>query len=52
MKNKTKKILAGACLGLVGMGALSGCAMSDNQKKEYKTLMERQYQNLNSIKKT
>lgn len=32
MKNKTKKILAGACLGLVGMGALTGCAMSDEQK--------------------
>ena len=25
MKNKTKKILAGACLGLVGMGCLTGC---------------------------
>ena len=25
MKNKTKKILAGACLGLVGMGCLAGC---------------------------
>lgn len=25
MKNKTKKILAGACLGLVGLGCLTGC---------------------------
>jgi len=32
MKNKTKKILATACLGLVGMGAMTGCAMSDDQK--------------------
>ena len=32
MKNKTKKFLAGACLGLVGMGCLTGCAMSDEQK--------------------
>ena len=33
MKNKTKKILAGACLGLVGMGCLTGCSMTDEQKK-------------------
>ena len=32
MKNNTKKILAGICLGLVGMGCLTGCAMSDEQK--------------------
>lgn len=32
MKNKTKKILAGVGLGLVGMGALTGCSMSEEQK--------------------
>ena len=32
MKSKTKKILAGACLGIVGMGCLTGCSMSDEQK--------------------
>jgi len=32
MKNKTKKFLAGACLGLVGMGIMSGCSMSNEQK--------------------
>jgi hypothetical protein len=32
MKNKGKKILAAACLGLVGAGCLTGCAMSDEQK--------------------
>ena len=31
MKNKTKKILAGACLGLVGMGCLAGC----DKKQDY-----------------
>ena len=32
MKNKTKKILAGVGLGLVGMGCLTGCSMTDDQK--------------------
>lgn len=32
MKNKTKKILAGACLGVVGAGLLTGCSMTDSQK--------------------
>lgn len=32
MKNKTKKILAGACLGLVGMGLMTGCSMNEDQK--------------------
>ena len=32
MKNKTKKILAGACLGLVGLGCMTGCSMSKEQK--------------------
>lgn len=32
MKNKTKKILAGICLGFVGMGCFTGCTMSDEQK--------------------
>ena len=31
MKNKTKKILAGLGLGLVGMGCLTGCSMNDEQ---------------------
>jgi len=32
MKNKTKKILAGIGLGIMGMGCLTGCTMSDDQK--------------------
>ena len=32
MKSKTKKILAGACLGLIGMGALTGCGLSADQQ--------------------
>ena len=41
MKNKTKKILAGACLGLVGMGCLTGCAMSDEQKAAIDLMTEK-----------
>ena len=41
MKNKTKKILAGACLGLVGMGCLTGCAMSDEQKAALDLITEK-----------
>ena len=33
MKNKTKKFLAYASLGLVGMGCLSGCSISEEQKQ-------------------
>lgn len=33
MLNKTKKMLACATLGLVGMGCLAGCSMSDEQQK-------------------
>lgn len=32
MKNKAKKILAGLSLGLIGVGCLTGCSMSDDQK--------------------
>lgn len=41
MKNKTKKILAGACLGLVGMGCLTGCAMNDDQKAALDLITEK-----------
>jgi hypothetical protein len=41
MKNKTKKILAGACLGFVGMGCLTGCAMSDEQKAALDLITEK-----------
>lgn len=33
MKNKTKKILACAALGVVGMGCLSGCSISEEQQQ-------------------
>lgn len=35
MKNKTKKILAGACLGLFGIGLLTGCSkgITDEQQQ-------------------
>lgn len=31
MKIKTKKILAGICIGIAGMGLLAGCSLSDEQ---------------------
>ncbi|MBQ7351298.1 MAG: hypothetical protein IJW59_00310 [Clostridia bacterium] len=42
MKNKTKKILAGACLGLVGMGAMTGCAeqLSQDNIDKIMTIIE------------
>lgn len=41
MKNKTKKIFATACLGLVGMGCLTGCSMSDKQKAALDLITEK-----------
>lgn len=41
MKSKTKKILAGVCLGVVGMGALTGCAMSADQKAALDLITEK-----------
>jgi len=35
MKDKTKKILAGACLGLVGMGCLTGCNKDNDLQSTY-----------------
>ena len=32
MKKKTRNILAGTCLGIVGMGCLTGCSMSAEQQ--------------------
>jgi len=49
MKNKTKKILAGACLGLVGMGCLTGCAMSDEQKKALDLITEKSDEIINLL---
>ena len=42
MKNKTKKILAGAALGLVGMGCLTGCAeqLSQDNIDKIMTIIE------------
>ena len=41
MKNKTKKILAGVGLGIVGMGCLTGCAMTDEQKAAIDLITEK-----------
>lgn len=41
MKNKTKKILATACMGLVGMGLLTGCSMTDEQKAALDLITEK-----------
>lgn len=41
MKNKTKKILACATLGLVGMGCVTGCSMSEEQKKALDLITEK-----------
>ena len=37
MKNKTKKILAAACLGLVGAATLTGCSMSAEDMEKWET---------------
>ena len=41
MNNKIKNILAGACLGLVGIGCLTCCSMSDEQKKALDLVTEK-----------
>lgn len=41
MKNKSKKILAGIGLALVGAGCLTGCSMSDEQKKALDLVTEK-----------
>lgn len=41
MKNKAKKILACAALGLVGMGCLTGCALNSDQKAALDLLTEK-----------
>ena len=41
MKNKIKKILAGVGLGLVGVGCLTGCAMTDDQKAALDLITEK-----------
>lgn len=41
MKNKTKKIFAGAILGLVGVGCLTGCSMSAEQKAALDLITEK-----------
>ena len=51
MKNKTKKILAGACLGLVGMGALTGCSLNDDQKKALDLITEKSDEIVNLLEK-
>ena len=33
MKSRTKKILAGIGLGIIGMGCLTGCSLTDDQQK-------------------
>ena len=41
MKNKTKKILAGICFGLIGTTCLAGCSMSKEQKATLDLLTEK-----------
>ena len=41
MKNKIKNVLAGACLGLVGMGFLTGCSMTVDQKAALDLITEK-----------
>lgn len=41
MKNKTKKILAAACLGFVGAGCLTGCALNEDQKAALDLITEK-----------
>ena len=38
MKNKTKKLFAGIGLAVIGMSALAGCAMSDEQERALNTV--------------
>ena len=42
MKKNKKKILAGACLGLVGIGCLTGCSvdLTDAQKDKIMTVVD------------
>lgn len=35
MKNKSKKILAAACLGVIGAGCLTGCSMSSEDMEKW-----------------
>jgi len=51
MKNKTKKFLAVACLGLVGMGALTGCAMSEEQKEALDLITQKSDSIINLLEK-
>ena len=41
MKNKTKKLLTGVCLSIVGAGCLAGCSMSDEQKAALDLITEK-----------
>ena len=49
MKNKTKKILAGLGLGLVGMSCLTGCTMTDDQKAALDLITEKSDQIINLL---
>lgn len=41
MKNKTKKILAGLGLGIIGMGFLTGCSLNEDQQKALDLITEK-----------
>ena len=35
MKNKSKKLLVAACLGVIGAGCLTGCSMSSEDMEKW-----------------
>ena len=41
MNKKTKMLLAGACMGLVGFGCLTGCSLTDEQTKAINLVTEK-----------
>ena len=51
MKNKTKKILTGACLGLVGMGCLAGCSMNEEQQATLNKVVDKADEVLSLVEK-
>ena len=52
MKNTTKKILVGACLGLVGMGCLTGCDMSAEELSKWEQKADTVIEKLDNTNET
>ena len=52
MKNTTKKILAGACLGLVGLGCLTGCDMSSEDMSKWEQKADAVIEKLDNTNET